>query len=64
MKVPESHTRMKMYEEHLVSKDPTILVSPSLMEGIDLVDDLSRFQIIVKVPYASLGDKHVKKKSL
>jgi len=40
-----------------------ILVSPSLNTGTDLKDDLSRFQIIVKMPFLSLADKRVKKKS-
>ena len=31
--------------------------------GVDLPDDLSRFQILVKLPFASLGDARVKKKS-
>jgi Rad3-related DNA helicase len=33
-----------------------------MAEGVDLRDDLSRFQIIMKVPYPSLGDKLVKKR--
>lgn len=40
------------------SKDePTLLISPSLFEGVDLSGDVSRFQIIVKAPYPSLADK-------
>jgi ATP-dependent DNA helicase DinG len=35
---------------------PTVLVSPSLREGIDLPDDFLRFQIITKMPYPDLGD--------
>lgn len=41
-------------------KTPAVLVSPSLFEGIDLAGDLSRYQIIVKAPFPSLGDKRVK----
>jgi len=37
-----------------------VLISPSLFEGVDLPDDASRFQIIVKAPYASLGDNRIK----
>ena len=44
------------------SSEPLILVSPSLSEGIDLKNDLSRLCIICKVPYASLGDQWVKRK--
>ena len=54
--------RVKKLEEHIHSKQPTVLVSPSMQEGVDLKDDLSRFQIICKVPYPYLGDKIVKKR--
>jgi ATP-dependent DNA helicase DinG len=47
---------------HQKSKKPTILVSPSMNTGIDLKDDLSRFQIIIKMPYPSLGSKKVKRR--
>ena len=40
----------------------SVLVSPSMMEGIDLYDDLSQFQIILKMPWASLGDPRIKRK--
>lgn len=39
-----------------------VLVGPSLIEGIDLKDDLCRFIIIMKIPYPSLGDKFIAKK--
>ena len=41
------------------SKKPAVLITPSGFEGIDLPGDLSRFQILVKMPYASLGDKRI-----
>ena len=34
-----------------------------MMEGVDLVDDLSLFQVILKMPWASLADPRVKRKS-
>ena len=37
----------------------TVAMGPSLLEGLNLVDDLSRFQIFLKVPYPYLGDKYV-----
>ena len=43
-------------------KSDAVLVGPSLLEGIDLKDDTSRFQIFFKVPYPSLGSPHVKAK--
>lgn len=39
-----------------VLKD-AVLISPSMHEGIDLKDDLSRFQIVIKIPYLDLSDK-------
>lgn len=33
-----------------------IIVSPAIEEGYDFKDDISRFQIIMKVPYDYLGD--------
>jgi Rad3-related DNA helicase len=41
----------------------SVLLSPSMMEGIDLHDDLSTFQIILKMPWPSLGDPRIKRKS-
>lgn len=41
----------------------SVLLSPSMMEGVDLHDDLADFQIIIKLPWANLGDVRVNKKS-
>ncbi len=47
--------KARMLLEH--SKRPnSVLVAPAMHEGIDLRDDLSRFQIICKVPYANCFD--------
>lgn len=48
---------------HYDTDEPTVLVSPSMTTGIDLKDDLARFQIIVKLPFPSLADPRIKKKS-
>jgi Rad3-related DNA helicase len=53
--------RSEVLERHYASKKPTVLISPSLHLGVDLKDDLSRFQIIVKVPYPDLTDKRIAK---
>lgn len=37
-----------------------IMVSPSMVSGISLDDDLSRFQIIMKVPYPNISSNKVK----
>lgn len=39
---------------HRISEGATVLVSPSLTEGVDLKDDLARFQVVCKVPYPRL----------
>jgi len=36
-----------------------VLIGPSLLEGLDLKDNWSRFQIFAKVPYLSLSDRFV-----
>jgi ATP-dependent DNA helicase DinG len=36
--------------------DDSIIVAPAFHEGVDLRDDLSRFQIICKVPFANFYD--------
>ncbi|MGB8934594.1 MAG: ATP-dependent DNA helicase [Candidatus Nitrosopolaris sp.] len=54
--------RDEVIAEHAKSAKPTVLISPSLHIGLDLKDDLSRFQIITKVPYPSLGDKWIDEK--
>lgn len=67
----ELRSRLLLYENSLEKtnfikihekSNNTILIGPSLSEGIDLPGDLCRFIIILKVPYASLKDKLVKAK--
>lgn len=36
------------------------MISPSLWEGISFDDDMSRYQIVCKTPYGSLGSKRNK----
>jgi Rad3-related DNA helicase len=48
-------------EMHQNSNSPTILASPSMSYGVDLKDDLARFQIIIKAPYLPMIDKRVEK---
>jgi ATP-dependent DNA helicase DinG len=46
-----------------LKKNPnTVIMGPSLLEGLNLADDDSRFQIFLKVPYPHLGDRYVKAK--
>jgi ATP-dependent DNA helicase DinG len=51
--------RNEMLEKHYKSSKPTVLISPSLYLGVNLKDNLSRFQIIVKVPYPDLTDRKI-----
>ena len=48
-------------ERHKASRNG-VLLSSSFWQGVDLKDDMSRFQIIAKCPYPFLGDKRIKKK--
>lgn len=45
-----------LIELHKLSTNNSVLLSPSMGEGIDLYDDLARFQIIIKLPWGSLAD--------
>jgi len=54
--VESSQAKGRALELHRASPLPTVLVSPSLREGVDLPDDFLRFQIITKMPYPDLGD--------
>lgn len=56
-----SREKNTMIQIHQMSPD-TILVGPTLNEGVDLPGDECRFIIILKVPYPSLADKLVKEK--
>lgn len=54
--------RSEILQQHYNSEHPTILCSPSMMEGIDLPDDMGRFSVLLKIPYPSLASKKVKKR--
>jgi len=58
--MPQGKNRQETIETFMESNYPYVLISPSLTEGLDLKDDLSRFCIICKMPYMSLGDEWVK----
>lgn len=54
-----SDGRQAALEEHLTRPEPTVLLTPSMTEGLDLADDLARWQVICKLPYPYLGDPQV-----
>jgi Rad3-related DNA helicase len=49
--------------KHLDDPRPTVLFSPSMTDGVDLHDGLSRFQILCKLPFPNLLDPWVKKRA-
>jgi Rad3-related DNA helicase len=58
----DSSNREQVLKHHIESDEPTVLISPSMTEGVDLYDNLSRFQIICKVPFPYLGDLVIQKR--
>ena len=54
-------TQDEILDEH-AGVSNSVLLSSSLWEGVDLKDDLSRFQIIAKVPYPNLAERRVSEK--
>lgn len=60
--IHDSDNREEILQKHIDSKKPTVLISPSMTEGVDLKGEASRFQIICKIPYPYLGDKLCRKR--
>lgn len=54
--------RDEIIQEHINSIKPTVLISPSLHTGLDLKGELSRFQVITKVPYPNKNDRWINAK--
>jgi ATP-dependent DNA helicase DinG len=52
-------SRSELLRVHGLTSE-SVLISPSLYQGVDLKDDLSRFQVLVKVPYPDLSDRRTK----
>jgi Rad3-related DNA helicase len=53
----ESSNKDEMLRKHFETEDPTVFVSPSVGTGVSFDHDRSRFQIIAKIPYPSLGSQ-------
>jgi Rad3-related DNA helicase len=51
----------KALEKFFAEKN-LVLMGPSILEGLDLAAEKSRFQVFMKVPFPSLGDKFVSAK--
>lgn len=58
----EPNSRDAALYKHLHSDKPTIIVSPSMQEGVDLKGELSRFQVVMKIPYPFLGSNNIKQR--
>src|SRR5207249_3296069 len=54
--VESAQAKTRSLDQHRAAAAPTVLVSPSLREGVDLPDDFLRFQVVTKMPYPDLGD--------
>jgi len=57
-----SDGKQYLMDKHADSKN-SVIVSPSMHVGTDLKDDLSRFQVIAKLPFPSLGTTSVRTRS-
>ena len=42
-----------------IVRDPRVLVSPSMSEGVDLPYEKCQFQVIYKIPFPYLGDPQI-----
>lgn len=51
-----SDARDLALQQHLNTREPSVLITPGMAEGVDLKDDLSRFQIVSKIPFPMLDD--------
>lgn len=54
--------RSEAINHYIDSTLPSILISPSITEGLDLKNDLARFAMIVKTPFGYLGDQWIKRR--
>ena len=53
----DSSNRDERLRYHFETEDPTVFVSPSVGTGVSFDHDRSRFQVIAKIPYPSLGSQ-------
>jgi len=62
--IPREEIVAKHWNSHANGENAadSVLISPSLHTGLDLKDEQSRFQIVVKIPYPSKADRWIAKK--
>lgn len=58
----DSTNREEKLEEHINSKKSSVIVSPSMHTGVDLKHDLSRFQILLKIPFPNISSNKIKQR--
>jgi len=54
--------RAEVLEKFKNSKDPLVLLSPSMERGVDLPDDQCRVVIIAKIPWPDVGDPQISRR--
>lgn len=54
--------RNDIIDAFIASDRPSVLISPSITEGLDLKEDLGRFAIFTKIPFGFLGDQWIKRR--
>ena len=58
----ENTTRQEAFEEWITAGGDKVFVCVYFEQGVDLKDDLARFQVIVKAPFPNLSDKRVRRR--
>lgn len=53
----ESSNKEEVLKGHFETDKPSVIVSPSISTGVSFDHDLSRFQVLAKIPYPSLGSQ-------
>ena len=56
----ETENREEIYNHFIKQNDNKVIVSPSMTTGISLDDSLSRFQILLKIPYPNISSNKIK----
>lgn len=54
--------RNAIINQYITTPKPTLLISPSITEGLDLSEDLGRFAIFVKLGFPHLGDQWIRRR--
>lgn len=60
--IDDEMSREQVVKHHKENSRPTVLLSASLYEGLDLKHDLARFAIILKIPWPDSKDRWIKAK--